>query len=126
MNERDLVFIGGGHTHALVLRMLAMKPIANVRLTLISDTRLTPYSGMLPGFISGHYTKAQTHIDLNKLAQVGNIRFIHGRVTGLDLQHKLIHLNNHPDIEYDKVSINVGSRPNLTVPGSNAVVQLRL
>ncbi|MFT7215482.1 MAG: selenide,water dikinase, partial [Paraglaciecola sp.] len=45
MNESDLVFIGGGHTHVLVLRMLAMNPIPNVRLTLISDTRLTPYSG---------------------------------------------------------------------------------
>ncbi|WP_166425468.1 selenide, water dikinase SelD [Paraglaciecola sp. 20A4] len=118
MNESDLVFIGGGHTHVLVLRMLAMKPIPNVRLTLISDTRLTPYSGMLPGFISGHYSKAQTHIDLNKLAQAANVRFIHGRVTGLDVDLKRIHIHNHPDIEYDKVSINVGSTPNLTVPGA--------
>ena len=118
MNESDLVFIGGGHTHVLVLRMLAMKPISNVRLTLISDTRLTPYSGMLPGFISGHYSKAQTHIDLNKLAQAANVRFIHGRVTGLDVDLKRIHIHNHPDIEYDKVSINVGSTPNLTVPGA--------
>lgn len=118
MNESDLVFIGGGHTHVLVLRMLAMNPIPNVRLTLISDTRLTPYSGMLPGFISGHYSKTQTHIDLNKLAQAGNVRFIHGRVTGLDVDRKRIQVNNHPDIEYDKVSINVGSTPNLTVPGA--------
>lgn len=118
LNERDLVFIGGGHTHALVLRMLAMKPIPNVRLTLISDTRLTPYSGMLPGFISGHYSQAQTHIDLNKLAQAGHIRFIHGRVTGLDVERKRIQVHNHPDIEYDKVSVNVGSTPNLTLPGA--------
>jgi len=118
LNGSDLVFIGGGHTHVLVLRMLAMNPIPNVRLTLISDTRLTPYSGMLPGFISGHYSKAQTHIDLNKLAQAGNVRFIHGRVTGLDVDRKRIEVHNHPDIEYDKVSINVGSTPNLTVPGA--------
>jgi selenide,water dikinase len=118
LNESDLVFIGGGHTHVLVLRMLAMNPIPNVRLTLISDTRLTPYSGMLPGFISGHYSKAQTHIDLNKLTRAGNIRFIHGRVTGLDVERKRIEVHNHPDIEYDKVSINVGSTPNLTVPGA--------
>lgn len=95
-----------------------MKPISKVRLTLISDTRLTPYSGMLPGYISGHYTQAQTHIDLNKLAQAGNVRFIHGRVTGLDVDRKCIQVHNHPDIAYDKVSINVGSTPNLTVPGA--------
>jgi selenide,water dikinase len=118
LNERDLVFIGGGHTHVLVLRMLAMNPIPNVRLTLISDSRLTPYSGMLPGFISGHYSKTQTHIDLNKLSKAANARFIHGRVTGLDLERKNIQIDNHPDIAYDKVSIDVGSTPNLTVPGA--------
>jgi selenide,water dikinase len=118
LNERDLVFIGGGHTHVLVLRMLAMKPIPNVRLTLISDSCLTPYSGMLPGFISGHYSKAQTHIDLNKLTRAAQVRFIHGSVIGLDLERKRIQIENYPDIEYDKVSIDVGSTPNLTLPGA--------
>lgn len=118
MNERDLVFIGGGHTHALVLRMLAMDPIPGVRLTLISDTLHTPYSGMLPGYLAGVYTLDETHVDLNKLANAAGLRLIHDRVTGIDVTHKTISLANHADIYYDKVSINTGSTPNLTVPGA--------
>jgi hypothetical protein len=47
---RDLVLIGGGHTHALVLRMWAMDPLAGVRLTLINPDPVAPYTGMLPGY----------------------------------------------------------------------------
>jgi NADH dehydrogenase FAD-containing subunit len=92
MIERDLVFVGGGHSHALVLRMLAMKPIAGVRLTLVSDTLLTPYSGMLPGYLAGHYSVEETHLDLPRLCQAAQVRFIHARVTGIDLERKQLQL----------------------------------
>jgi len=116
--ERDLVFIGGGHSHALVLRMLAMKPIAGVRLTLVSDTLVTPYSGMLPGYLAGHYSVDETHLDLTRLCQAAQVRFIHARVTGIDLEQKQIQLADQPPLSYDRVSINTGSTPNLTVPGA--------
>ena len=118
MHEHDLVFIGGGHSHSLVLRMLAMKPIKNVRLTLITDTLLTPYSGMLPGYIAGHYTEEETHLDLNKLCKAAQVRLIHGRVNGLDVANKTIQLENQASIDYDKVSINTGSTPNVKVAGA--------
>ena len=118
MYERDLVFIGGGHSHSLVLRMLAMKPIDNARLTLITNTLLTPYSGMLPGYIAGHYSEHETHLDLNKLCKAAQVRLIHGRVNGIDLANKTIQLDNQASIGYDKVSINTGSTPNVNVTGA--------
>ncbi|OED37415.1 selenide, water dikinase SelD [Chromatiales bacterium (ex Bugula neritina AB1)] len=116
--ERDLVFVGGGHTHALVIRRLAMRPIPNVRITLISEQTLTPYSGMLPGFVAGHYSLEETHIDLNRLCQWANVRWIKGTVSGIDLDHKTVTVRNQSSISYDKLSIDTGSTPDLSVPGA--------
>ena len=48
---QDLVLVGGGHAHALVLRMWAMDPLPGTRLTVINPDPVTPYTGMLPGQI---------------------------------------------------------------------------
>jgi len=52
---KQLVLVGGGHAHALVIRMWAMKPVPGVQLILVTSNWQTPYSGMLPGLLVGHY-----------------------------------------------------------------------
>jgi selenide,water dikinase len=116
---QDLVLVGGGHAHALVLRMLAMAPIPGVRLTLISPASHTPYSGMLPGLVAGHYCFEQTHIDLSRLCQWAGVRFICSEVTGLDPQARRITLRDRPPLDYDVLSLDIGSEPDLdSVPGA--------
>ena len=61
---RDLVLVGGGHSHVQVLKAFGMRAEPGVRLTLITPTLQTPYSGMLPGCISGVYSEADIHINL--------------------------------------------------------------
>lgn len=118
-SNRDLVLVGGGHTHALVLRQLAMRPPAGARITLISDGSHTPYSGMLPGLIAGHYRFDDTHIDLYRLCGRLGVRFISARVVGLDLARRELRLQDRPAIGFDLLSINIGSQPDLaSVPGA--------
>lgn len=107
----DVVFIGGGHAHAVALKMLAMKSLPGVRLTLISSQVQTPYSGMLPGLIAGHYSYDQTHIDLSRLCKACGVRFIEDTVIGLDTDTQTISCKNHPTFNYDILSIDIGSTP---------------
>ena len=118
---RDLVLVGGGHSHVVALRMLAMQPEAGLRITLICTDIDTPYSGMLPGYISGHYSFDEVHIDLGRLASFAGARFIHGEVTGLDRASQRVHVKGRPPVPYDLLSINTGSTPNvLKVEGAEA------
>ncbi|MDE0852694.1 FAD-dependent oxidoreductase, partial [Yoonia sp.] len=115
---RDLVLVGGGHTHALVLRSWAMKPLPGVRLTVINPGPTAPYSGMLPGFVAGHYTRAELDIDLVQLARFAGARVILGAVDRIDVAAKLIHVPGRPPIAYDVTAIDVGITSTMpTLPG---------
>ena len=117
--RRDLVLLGGGHAHALALRMLAMQPIEGLQITLVSPASHTPYSGMLPGLIAGHYDFADTHIDLARLCQWAGVRFIAAEATAVDAFRQRVSLAGRPALGYDLLSIDIGSRPELDgVPGA--------
>lgn len=117
--QRDLVLVGGGHAHALALRMLAMRPLAGLRITLVSPDSHTPYSGMLPGLIAGHYRFEDTHIDLARLCQWAGARFVRGAACGLDPANSLLELDGRPPLGWDVLSLDIGSQPELaSVPGA--------
>ena len=105
---RDVVLIGGGHSHALVLRRWAMNPIAGTRLTLINPAPTAPYSGMLPGYIAGHYGRMDLEIDLVRLARFAGARLVLARATGMDRVAKKVHIEGQADIAYDIAAVDVG------------------
>jgi selenide,water dikinase len=116
---RDLVLIGGGHAHALVLKMWGMDPLPGTRLTLITPGPVTPYTGMLPGLIAGHYQREELMVDLVRLARFAGARLILDQATGLDRGAGLVLLKGRPPLAYDLVSVDVGITSDLPdLPGA--------
>ncbi len=116
---KGVVLIGAGHAHIQLLERFGAKPLAGVRLTLITSNAFAPYSGMLPGLIAGLYSFEDAHIDMRPLCQYANARLILSTATSIDLRNKSVHCESHPPVTYDLVSINTGSAPNTAlVPGA--------
>ncbi len=105
---RDLLLIGGGHAHAIVLKMWGMKPLPGARLTLVNPDPTAPYTGMLPGLVAGHYHRDALEIDLVRLARFAGARLVLDRVVGLDLAKGRAQMAARPDIAFDLVSIDIG------------------
>ena len=105
---RDLVLIGGGHAHALVLRRWGMDPMPGARLTVINPGPTAPYTGMLPGHVAGHYGRDALDIDLVRLARFAGARLINGAADALDPEGRRVHVAGRGWIAYDVASVDVG------------------
>lgn len=114
---RDLVFVGGGHAHALVLRKWGMNPLPGARLTLINPGPTAPYTGMLPGHIAGHYSRDTLEIDLMRLARFAGARLILSHATAIDRKAKLIHVEGRGPVAYDVASIDIGITARMGIEG---------
>lgn len=104
---KDIVLIGGGHTHALVMRMWGMNPVPGVRLTVIDPQPVATYTGMLPGLVAGHYTQDQVEIDLVRLSRFAGARLVLEKVQGIDLKAKTLRVAGR-EIGFDVVSFDIG------------------
>ena len=114
-----LVLLGGGHSHVEVIRQLAQHPPGGVRVTLVSPDRHAIYSGMLPGWVAGHYELSQCSIDLKALCHAAGIRLYRTTANCIDAGARRVQCHDGTLLEYDVLSLNIGSTPDWdTLPGA--------
>jgi pyridine nucleotide-disulfide oxidoreductase family protein len=106
---KRLVLAGAGHAHALVLRALVRQPMPGVEIVVISPEPLAPYSGMVPGWLAGHYRFDEIAIDFAPLAAAAGARWCQGEIHALDPARRQLRLADGGTLDYDVLSLNVGS-----------------
>jgi selenide,water dikinase len=108
---KKLLLVGGGHSHALVLKHWCRRPLAGVDLTLVSDVKQTPYSGMLPGYLAGFYSYAESHIDLPPLCASAGASFVQDKAIAIDPEQNLLTTAQGKQLSFDCLSLDIGSTP---------------
>ena len=115
---RDLVLIGGGHSHVQVLESLADEPIPGFQVTVVVDSPIAIYSGMVPGFVAGQYEFGDLEIDIPALAERAGAQVVVARALKIDPENRQIVVADHPPISFDLASANIGSTvAGLDLPG---------
>jgi selenide,water dikinase len=116
---KRLLLLGGGHAHVIVMRAFGKEPPRGTRVTLLSRTRFTPYSGMLPGLLAGLYSFAESHIDLAWLASETGCEFIEVEATRIHPAAREVECTDGSMFGYDVLSADTGSTPAIdSVPGA--------
>jgi pyridine nucleotide-disulfide oxidoreductase family protein len=105
---KRLLLAGGGHAHVHVLQAAARQPFAGAAITLVSPFARQFYSGMLPGFVAGHYRAEQCAIPLPPLAAAARAEWVEGRIAALDAARRVATLADGREIGYDLLSLDTG------------------
>jgi len=106
---RNLVLLGAGHAHLHVLHGLAQRRSADLNITVIAPHSRPLYSGMVPGFMTGHYALDDCLIPLEPLANACGARHVNASAIGLDLERNRVLLNDGHSVAWDWLSINTGT-----------------
>ena len=109
---KRLVLVGAGHAHVEVLRRFGLRPLDGTAITLVTREALTPYTGMLPGFVAGRYRLDEIHIDAMALARGARAEVRLDEAVGLDLAGRTVTCRKGPPLPFDVLSMDIGSRPN--------------
>jgi NADH dehydrogenase FAD-containing subunit len=106
---RHLVLVGGGHAHLAVLASVDQYVGRGHRVTLVTPSDYTYYSGMAPGMLAGTYRPQQVRFNVRRMAEGGGAGFVRDRAVRLEPDQRLLHLAVGAPIGYDVISFNIGS-----------------
>ncbi len=118
---KRLVLLGGGHAQLAVLADLAERPLAGWDVRLVTPHRRQIYSGMLPGWVAGHYPLEACAIALDALARRGGVTFHQAAAIAIDPVGKRLRCDDGTELPFDLLSIDTGPVASIAnLPGSVA------
>jgi len=122
VTTKQLVLAGGGHSHALVLRLWAMHPKRRPPglITLVNRQSSALYSGMVPGLVAGIYSPEECAIDLRRLCALTGVSFVQAEITAVDLARQELVLAGRPPLAWDLLSLDVGAEVGASEGGESS------
>lgn len=115
---RQVILIGGGHSHVQVLESLASTSLTGANVEVIVDKPIAIYSGMVPGYVAGQYRVAELEIDVPRLCSWAGVECTVEPVTVIDAPARQVELADGRRVDYDLASVNIGSTvAGLDLPG---------
>ena len=107
-SHKHLVLLGAGHAHVHLLAQATRQSFNGARVTLVAPFARQLYSGMVPGFVAGHYALDDCVIALAPLLEKNGIRWLQQSVTALDAPKRRLRLEDGTELAYDWLSVNTG------------------
>lgn len=108
--KKQLLLIGGGHAHMVILANLRTFVDKGYGVTVIQPSEYHYYSGMGPGMLGGTYQPDDIRFATRKMVEQKGGRFILGKAYRIDPHRQLVFLEGtEEEIPYDVLSCNAGS-----------------
>ena len=112
---KRLLLVGGGHAHVEVLRSFGEQRLDGAEVVVATPYPWLTYSGMVPGFVAGHYAIDDCTIDVARVAARAKATLVLSPVMSMDAAARTITCANGTQLAYDVASLDVGSQSPVTL-----------
>jgi NADH dehydrogenase FAD-containing subunit len=106
--NRRIVLVGAGHAHLHSLRRASEFRRRGFELVVIAPDDFW-YSGLATGVLGGSYPPSLDRIDVAALLAGSGAQLIRHRMSGVDLANRRVQIEDGPPIDFDALSLNLGS-----------------
>lgn len=115
---KTIVLIGSGHAHLEVIKALSKDETSKHRYLLVSPSRETIYSGLIPRLITGEIEDKHLTINSADFAEFKGFEFLQDEIQDVDQVNQIAILKSGKRIHFDILSINVGGTP-IKIPSAS-------
>ncbi len=106
---KQLVLIGGGHAHMMILDNLSQFIKKGVNVTVIGPSDYHYYSGMGPGMLGGTYSPKDIRFATKDVVTKQGGTFIKDKAVKIDPGNRIIFTESGKTVKYDVACCNAGS-----------------